>query len=511
MRSALLPPGTAQVVARQATPAPERALPTDPTQWARDELGEHFWSLQREIARSVMECRETLVPSCHGAGKTYLASRLAAFWIAAHPPGEAFVVTSAPSDRQVRALLWRELGKAHRRGGLPGTIAGTDWSIGPQGGRELVAFGAKPTDYVDQDQAMQRFQGIHARYLLVILDEATGVPGWLWNAVDTLVTNEASRILAIGNPDDPTSTFGGRCDASTGSTRRAGEAYFTRLGARVIPIDAYATPNLTGEYVPEHLRELLVSREWVEGREAAWGRTNPLFVSKVRGLFPDRSTRNVISPALLRKAWDLDLPGVARGSFGVDVARSAHGDESSLYRDRGGVIRHVDSWKEPDFTVTADRVERLTAHVPEVPVAVDTDGVGGGLFDLLRRRGKRVVAFSVNMPPRNPRDFDSRRTEVWWAARQELEAGLWDLDEADEELAAQLAAPRWRIDGRGRIHVETKDELAKRGISSPDRADAAIMSRFGRPVVDVGAYPRRVTDRPIGQRTITGDLLERVM
>jgi hypothetical protein len=85
----------------------------------------------------------------------------------------------------------------------------------------------------------------------------------------------------------------------------------------------------------------------------------------------------------------------------------------------------------------------------------------------------------VNMPPRKPRDFDTRRSEVWWSAREELADGLWDLDEDDDELAAQLQAPRWHVDHRGRIHVETKAELAKRGISSPDRADAAIMARFG--------------------------------
>jgi hypothetical protein len=512
VRQPVLSPGTGSAFGRQATPAPERALPADPVEWLRQEGDGFLWSRQREIARSVQENRETLVPSCHGPGKTRLAATLAVHWIEAHAPGEAFVVTTAPSDRQVRTLLWRELGRVHRAVGGQGSLAGTTWSVGPAGGRELVAFGSKPGDLVDKEQAMQRFQGIHARYLLAILDEATGVPGWLWDAIDTLVTNEGSRILAIGNPDDPTSAFAARCDASTGSLRPPGEAYWSRLGARVIPIDAYQTPNLTGEHVPEYLRELLVSREWVEQRERAWGKDSPLFRSKVRGVFPDRSTHNVVSPALLRRAYQLDLPGHERGAFGVDVARSVHGDESSLYRDRAGVIRHVHSWREPDLTRSADLVERLTAHVPEAPVAVDVDGVGGGLHDILRRRGKRTVAFSVNMPPRNPRDFDSRRSEVWWAARQELEAGLWDLDDADEELAAQLTAPRWRVDPRGRIHVETKDELAKRGISSPDRADAAIMARFGRPPIGAGGeYPRAVgvAKTTNGAGSITGDLLRR--
>jgi hypothetical protein len=509
----VIPPGTASVVERQATPEPERPLPTDPVEWYREHADGFLWSKQREIARSVVENAVTLVPSCHSGGKSRLAGVIGAYWIAAHPLGEALLVTTAPSDDQVEKVTWKEIDRVRADAGLPGTVAAAEWWVGRPGARTLVGFGAKPQKRTNVEQAMQRFQGHHARYLLVIVEEATGVEGWLWEAVDSLASNVNARVLAIGNPDDPSSEFGARCDASTGSTHRAGERYRTRLGAQVIPIDAYATPNFTGEHVPEYLRELLVSRDYADRMQARLGLDHPYYSSKVRGLFPDRSTRHVISPALLRRAYGLDLPGHERGAFGLDVARSVHGDESSLYRDRGGVIRHVHSWREPDLTRSADLVMRLTARTPEIPVAVDTDGVGGGLHDILRRRGKRTVAFSVNMPPRNPRDFDSRRSEVWWAAREELEAGLWDLDAGDEELAAQLAAPRWHVDGRGRIHVETKDELGKRGVSSPDRADAAIMARFGRPPVGGDeTYPRRVVlTREKGKGSITSDLLARPM
>lgn len=512
VRSSLLPRGTASAVERQATPAPERPLPTDPVEWYRQEADGFLWSKQREIARSVVENQATYVPACHSSGKSRLAAVMAAYWVAAHPLGEALVVTTAPSDDQVEKVTWKEIDRVRSDAGMGGSVSSAEWWVGRPGARTLVGFGAKPQKRVNVEQAMQRFQGHHARYLLVVIDEATGVEGWLWEAVDSLASNANARVLAIGNPDDPTSEFAARCDAATGSTHRAGQRYATKLGAAVIPIDAYATPNFTGEHVPEFLREMLVARGYAERMEARLTAENPLYVSKVRGLFPDRSTINVISPALLRRAWALDLPGHERGSFGLDVARSVHGDESALYRDRGGVLRLVDAWREPDLAVSADRVERLTARVPEAPIAVDTDGVGGGLHDMLRRRGKRVVAFSVNMPPRNPRDFDSRRSEVWWAAREELEAGLWDLDEADDELAAQLMAPRWRPDSRGRIHVETKDELGKRGVGSPDRADACIMARFGRsPFGGGGEYPRRV-DLMGGTRresSITGDLLGR--
>jgi hypothetical protein len=509
-------PGTGAVISRQLTPVPERPLPTDPVEWYRDECDGFLWSRQREIARSVVENRETLVPACHSSGKTMLAAIMAAYWIAAHPPGEARVVTSAPSDDQVRALLWHEIGRLHRSARLPGRVTlDAQWYIGPRGSEELLAWGRKPQDRVDVEQAMTRFQGAHARYLLVILDEATGIPPWLWHAIDSLASNVNARILAIGNPDDPSSMFAARCDAATGSTHAPGVAYWTQAGARVLPVDALQTPNFTGERVPEYLHELLVSKSYAERMLTMHGDDNPLYQAKVRGVFPDRSTINVIGPALIRAAWALDLPGTEMGARGLDVARSVHGDESALYRDRGGAIRLEDAWREPDLTRTVDRVMAMTARTPNVPIAVDTDGVGGGVFDMLRRKGRRVVPFSVNMPPRLPRDFDTRRTEVWWAARQEMEDGLWDLDEGDEELAAQLMAPRWKPDNRGRIHVETKDELAKRGVSSPDRADAAIMARFGRPTKIPTPDPYRMRRQVLTldsrgrPKTYTGDLLKR--
>src|SRR5438309_5543989 len=97
------------------TPEPERPLPADPIRWVREDCDEFLWSKQREILRALVEHRKVAVQSCHGIGKSYIASRAAAWWIAGHSPGEAKVVSTAPSGAQVRAILWGELQRAHRR------------------------------------------------------------------------------------------------------------------------------------------------------------------------------------------------------------------------------------------------------------------------------------------------------------------------------------------------------------------------------------------------------------
>ena len=78
-------------------------------------------------------------------------------------------------------------------------------------GNELVAYGRKPADY---DPAA--FQGIHARYVLVIIDEAGGVPKSIFDAVDALATNIDARVVAVGNPDDPGSHFAAICKPGSG-------------------------------------------------------------------------------------------------------------------------------------------------------------------------------------------------------------------------------------------------------------------------------------------------------
>jgi hypothetical protein len=140
------------------------------------------------MAQSVVDNRYSAFKASHDVSKSHTMSRLALWWIDVHPPGEAFVVTTAPTTPQVEAILWRYMGNAHKKGGLPGRITlDAKWYIG----NELVAYGRKPADY---DPAA--FQGIHARYVLVIVDEAGGVPKAIFDAVDAL----AGRPLAL-DPD----------------------------------------------------------------------------------------------------------------------------------------------------------------------------------------------------------------------------------------------------------------------------------------------------------------------
>jgi len=436
-------------------PTPDRHA-SDPAAWVRDRLGEHLWSAQREIAASVVEHRHTAVPSCHASGKSHLASRLVAFWLMTRP--DAFVVTTAPTWSQVASIIWRYVSELHAKSKLPGTItldAQWRWSDG-----RLVALGRKPAD---DDQAA--FQGLHARHLLVVIDEASGVPKALWDAAESLATNPAARILALGNPDSPASVFADVC--APGS------------GWNVIRVDAFSTPAFTGEKVPARLLELLVSPTWVEERRKRWGETSPLYVAKVLAEFPDSDENALISPTLIRAAQDRELPpGVDPGRYGCDIARSGR-DETMIYRHHDGVVRLEHRSHGADLMQTTGEIARLLRANPKVSAIVDVIGLGAGVFDRLREQGLPVTAFNASERAWRPDKFANRRAEAWWATREAFIDGELDLDPDDDELAAQLGAVRFGIDSRGRILIEGKDQMRKRSLPSPDRADALVMAVAG--------------------------------
>jgi len=291
-------------------------LANDPVTWAKERAGVHLWSKQREIAETLVASKRTAVQSAHGIGKSFLAATLAAWWVDVHPADETMVVTTAPSLDQVHAILWEEIRGLHDRASLSGVVQRTDrWLVG---GR-LVGMGRKPPDYSES-----AFQGIHRRFVLVILDEACGIPAWLWTAVETITTGDDCRIMAIGNPDDPNSHFRFLCQG--------------RPGWETIKISCFDSPNFTGEEIPEALKGLLTSKQWAEDRAAEWGTDNPLYIAKVMGEFPSDHPWSVVrmsDVSVCRIATPRTNAEQLPVELGVDVGG---GLDETVVRERRGMV-----------------------------------------------------------------------------------------------------------------------------------------------------------------------------
>lgn len=445
---------------------------TDPVGFIQRRLGDFIWSKQREICEALVKYDRVAVKSCHQSGKSFVAGDIVAWWIASHRSKEGFVVTSAPTFAQVETILWREINRAHDRGKLIGYTNRTNWIID----REIVAVGRKP-----DDASTTAFQGLHARYMLVLFDECCGVPINLWNAAETLIANEGGKFLAIGNPDDPNTEFGAVC--------RPGS------GWHVITISAFDTPNLTGEEVPDIVRRMMVSRSWVEERKRRWGETSPLYKAKVLGEFPEESADSLISPAWVAAAVARELPPIGPNELGVDVARFGR-NETVIYHRRGPVARLHTAVNGRDTMVVAGLVVIAIRETGAKRVKVDDVGVGGGVVDRLNELKSEpghvmqdvdVVSVNVGRAPTTSemgQKFDMLKAELCWNLRERFRTGDIDLDE-DDDTQVQCCTLKYEIRSNGKIHIESKDEVEKRlgqvgGASaesgSPDRFDALVLA-----------------------------------
>lgn len=428
---------------------------TNPQAWAEDKVKAFLWSKQREIVQSVVFNRRTLVQSCHGPGKSYIAGVLAGWWIDTHPPGEAVVVTTAPTYKQVHGILWEEIRKQHKIGDLPGRVLMTDqWYIG----ESLVGEGRKPADH-DADG----FQGTHRRFVLVIIDEACGVPEVLFTGAESITTNEHCRIVAIGNPDNPTTPFA--------------EASKQDSGWNVIKISVFDTPNFTGEQIPERLVDLLPSVQWQLDRLKKWGIDSPFYKSKVLGEFPDSAEDTLIPLSWIVAAQNREIePRLGEVSkLGVDVARYGT-DRSVIYHHHGGRIRLMSDKNGESTTVTTGRAIAVWQEVRATDINVDGVGVGAGVVDNLADMGYPVNDMQAGGGSRFPKKFLNARAEWYWNLRGMFERGEVDLDPDDSEVASQLSSLRYVFTRRGQIQIESKDDMRKRGMPSPDRADGVMLA-----------------------------------
>jgi hypothetical protein len=518
-------PDATHFVAEHFRPKPDHYSSLEA--WIEFRLKEQIWSKQKEISQSLKRHRYTAVQSCHGAGKSYIASRAIANWIDAHPPGDAFVVTTAPTAAQVSAILWRETQKAHRVGKLPGNITTAgypQWKI--QG--ELVGYGRKPAEYTQS-----AFQGIHAPFVLVVIDEASGVSEDLFNAVDALATNKNARVLAIGNPDDPTSYFARICKPNS--------------GYNVIRIDGLRSPNITAvnvrmlveeheclqctlqnratslledlleeehiayseEVVSERLADSLISPLWIEERLHRWvgqpsgeltisklASQSALFTAKVRGIFPESNTDGIIPLGWIEAAisrwhdWNergRSYEGNPRRVVGVDVAR--YGEDSTCLAIRHAhVVEELRPYRYSDTMETTGYVTASLRNETDVAV-VDVIGVGAGVVDRLRELGKSNIPFNASAAAKSRAGvpikdrsgefkFANLRAAGWWNLRELLDPsrGATLCLPDSEMLRADLTAPTYTVKSGGILQVESKDSIRKRLGRSTDQGDCVVQA-----------------------------------
>jgi len=438
-----------------------------PDKFARDVLHIELTDYQREIMLALVNHKRVAVRAPHGAGKTAMSACLV-LWAISCFESEVKVLTTASAWRQLTQFTWPEIRKWARS---------ADWSVlglDIKDGHELLqrSIQLKHDNYEqyafaaasDQPSSME---GAHAPIMLVVFDEAKSIPVDMWDAIEGAFSTGTGYALAISTPGEPSGRF-------------------YEIHAHKPGLSDWWTRHITLE---ECLANGRFNQDWVDKRREQWGANSAVFQNRVLGEFADSDENAVIPLGWIEKAneryreWEasgVQLDG--QDSWGVDVAYMGE-DRTAFAHLIGRVCVSLESFAKQDLMQTANT---LIARVDsKVPIAIDTIGVGAGVYSRLSEQGYNAISVNVSSKS-DAKDvsgkvgFFNLRAAVWWAIREALDPAL-EINlmlPPDDRLIGDLTAPTWWYTSNGSIQVESKDDIRARIGRSTDYADALGLSYY---------------------------------
>lgn len=503
----------------------------DPVLFAKDVLGVHLWSKQQEITGHLVGHKRTLVKAGHGVGKSHLAAVLAIWWVATRgaDPEQVLVVSTAPTYAQVHGVLWENIramfnlaNQRYEQGltdvKLPGYI--TQGDVWKTDDGVQIGFGRKPAD-----GANSAFQGFHKQYTLVLIDEAVGVPQELWEAIDAITTSDDCRILAIANPTDPATYFGELF-------RKKPKTPDGKQVWAEVTIGLQHSPHFTKQYVndptseyyeaaqidkdlPKEAWERLTPVSWAEDMIAQHGEDSPVVQARVYAEFPEQGINTLFTLAVMNKGFDTVVDPLVTETpiLGVDIARFGP-DFSVIYRydkglvlgeqydgspgrkptgTEGGKLRFVASLAQADAIETAHWINSKALEVGAKEVRIDAEGLGATVCDYLARFAEgnyAVVEIRGSAVPPDKARWYNNRAYMYDNLRQNMFDGKIDIDPNDRNLEEELMGIQYHFKNRyAAKQIESKEDMQRRGVKSPDFADAAVYA---------AADLSHILDNPLG-------------
>lgn len=507
------------------------AYRADPLFWLEDRFGEsrtsfewskidgyqdHDWDGDKDplaqawmrLGKSYVEVKQGKLPtyryvaieSATGTGKTYWLARLVFWFLDCFE--NSLVVTSAPKQDQLKMGLWSEIDM----------IASKIKKLRPESAMYKLRLAMDETEVKDLDedeiskssswhavgfvagtgseeQSANRARGFHRKYMLIVLEECTGIPLPVMTAFQNTSTGLTNFIVAVGNPDnefDPLHQFALQKDVES------------------FRISAYDYPNvvLDREYFSG-----AVTRASINSRADVYGEGSPLYNAMVRGISPTQSVDSLIKmewiEQCINKKFD-DKEVFGYNAVGVDVANSATGDKAALAWGKGNALIEIQEFQCENATHLAYnlfmRDEELAMNnyhnygtkkledfdIKPDFIGVDAVGVGVATVNAFADKGYAVQALQGGYwEEAIPKDdktgqpmfkFSSLRSQMYWELREDLRKGLISIRINDvamlNQLRKELMIPKFEA-SNAYITIEQKESIKKRlGGKSPNVADA---------------------------------------
>jgi hypothetical protein len=423
----------------------------DPVLFVQEVLGVDPDPWQIEFLKAIARGdRKISVRSGHGVGKSTASSWAMLWYFMTRSPVK--VVVTAPTSSQLYDAMFAELKRWINA--MPVPLQGLLTVK-----QERIEFNAAPTEMfisarTSRAEQPEALQGIHSENVMLVADEASGVPEQVFEAAAGSMSGHNAVTLLLGNPVRSSGFF------YDTHTRLANE--WTTF--RVSCLDS---PRVSDEYVKE--------------MQTRYGEESNVYRIRVVGEFPKGDDDTVIAMDLLEQAVNRDVAPSQHAPivWGLDVARFGS-DRSALCKRQGNaVIEAIKTWKNLDLMqLTGAVVAEYNALPPSQrpqEILVDSIGLGAGVVDRLRELSLPARGINVAESPAMGGTYRNLKAELWYRARAWLEARDCKMAR-DEVLIAELATVRYSFTSNGKIQIEGKDEIRKRGLPSPDKADAFVLT-----------------------------------
>lgn len=438
----------------------------NPLSFVEDVIGAKPTWQQREVMEEIAVSNAVAAASGHGVGKTAVEAWVILWFLVMHPFSR--IPCTAPTGHQLEDILWPEIKYWLDKSEISSQLQWAKTRLSMKGYDDtwfaVPCSANKP----------ENLQGFHGQHLFYVVDEASGMDQKIMEVVEGALTNEGAKLLMMGNPTQISGTF----------------------------FDSFHKDReLFKNFIFSSEDSSLVSSDYCERIARKYGNESDVYRVRVEGKFPRGGINTRINLDEVEAAINNQIEKAGKIYLGVDPAR--FGDDESVICYRWGyhvypmiTFQGIDTVRLTGEIIRLLRAIREHGYLEEIEVRVDETGIGAGVVDQLQairnglydtmkifklspREDLHFVVVPVNFGGAGDKDSANFASVMWDRVKNLLP--LLQLPN-DDRMTKQLVTRRYSIAADGRVKIEDKKAMKKRGLKSPDRADALCLC-----VADVSA------------------------
>lgn len=406
---------------------------------------------QRDVMDAIAQGERRLsIRSGHGVGKSSCAAAIILWFLLTRYPCK--VVVTAPTASQLYDALFAEL--KGRLKEMPKAISKL-----LEATSDRVVLKSSPTEAfcsarTSSKERPESLAGVHSASVLLVADEASGIAESVYESAAGSMSGHNATTLLLGNPV-------------------RGTGFFYRTHTELS--DDWWTKKVSCSDSP------LVAPDFLQDMANRYGSESNAYRVRVLGEFPQADEDTYIPLHLIESAQtrDIETSPVAAVVWGLDCARYGS-DRSALAKRKGNELVEVKTWRDKSTMELAGIVLDEYENTPIIDrpqeICIDSIGIGSGVHDRCAELDLPARSINVAESAALKVKYMRLRDELWGKAREWFEAKECVIPKDDAQLVHELAAPRFAFTSSGKIKIESKDEMRKRGIRSPDIADAFCLT-----------------------------------